>query len=478
MLILFGTMLFPSHASVLKPEMPIFMAEDDQFCARYRYHKHKLMLVLAAMRHHRDELQAQGHQVIYQEVSQSNQSYEDKLLDAVQANKSTELHTYELEDFRTKSWLTAFCDRHGLKLCVHDSPLFMTTHEQFQDYRKRYKRFFMADFYKIQRRRLDILLEGEEPVGGQWSFDQQNREKLPKSVSLPGITLPSPTSHVKAVGQWVEATYPDNPGSVDNFWLPVTRKDAIAWMNQFFTERFDQFGPYEDALSDRDPFLFHSVLSPVLNVGLITPAEVVEAALDYAENHDIPLNSLEGFIRQIIGWREYIRGVYHVIGQEQQRQNELSQQRQLASSWYEGTTGLVPVDQVIDRVLTRGWAHHIERLMVISNAMLLCEIHPDAVYRWFMELFVDSAEWVMVPNVYGMGQFADGGIMMTKPYISGSNYLRKMGPYKKGDWCEVWDGLYWRFIDRHQAMIKKNHRMSMMASTLKRMNPEKRDRLF
>jgi deoxyribodipyrimidine photolyase-related protein len=375
-------------------------------------------------------------------------------------------------------WLQQFCDRHQLHLILHPSPLFLTTHEQFQDYRDRYQRFFMADFYKIQRRRLNILMAEDSPIGEKWSFDDQNRQKLPKTLSIPGVQYPDATPHVKAVSEWVNQTYPNNPGNSDNFWLPVTRHDAIAWMTQFFEHRFVQFGPYEDALSDRDPFLFHSVLSPILNLGLVTPQEVVEAALDFAKDHEIPLNSLEGFIRQIIGWREYIRGVYHTIGQEQQQSNALDHPRQLTDAWVKGTTGLIPVDQVIERLQTRGWAHHIERLMILSNIMLLCEIHPNEVYRWFMELFVDSAEWVMVPNVYGMGQFADGGIMMTKPYISSSNYLRKMGHYPKGNWCEIWDGLYWRFIDRNQALLKQNHRMSMMVSTLNRMNTEKRDRLF
>ena len=460
--------------------MPVFMAEDRGFCERFRYHQHKLILVLSAMRHHRDRLQQQGVEVDYHAVTDSDgaETYEDRLLQSVQDNQVTTLHTYELDDHDTEAWLNEFCDRHQLQLVIHQSPLFLTSREEFAAYRKRYKRYFMADFYKIQRRRMNILMEGDEPIGGKWSFDDQNREKLPKSVDIPGIKLPLQTEYVQEVSTWVKNNYPDYPGGSSPFWLPVTREGALEWMQQFFEERFAQFGPYEDALSDRDPYLFHSVLSPIINLGILTPLEVLNAALDYAEDHEIPLNSLEGFVRKIMGWREYIRGCYHHIGEEQKASNALDHQRQLTDSWYDGTTGLVPVDQVIERVQQRGWAHHIERLMVMSNVMLLCEIQPQAVYRWFMELFVDSAEWVMVPNVYGMGQFADGGVMMTKPYISGSNYLRKMGHYKKGDWCEIWDGLYWRFIDRHQSLIKKNHRMSMMVATLNRMKPEKRDRLF
>jgi deoxyribodipyrimidine photolyase-related protein len=336
----------------------------------------------------------------------------------------------------------------------------------------------MGDFYKFQRRRLGILLtEQGEPQGGQWSYDDQNRKPLPKQIDIPKLTLPTATHHVQAVSALVEQRFPDHPGQSQHFWLPVTRVDALAWLHQFLAERFAHFGPYEDALSSQAPFVFHSVLSPLLNLGLLTAPEVVELALAYSAHHAVPLNSLEGFMRQIIGWREYIRGVYHAVPAQRQ-QNALHHTRTLSADWYHGTTGLVPVDQVIQRVQQRGWAHHIERLMVMSNAMLLAEVHPDEVFRWFMELFVDSADWVMVPNVYGMGQFADGGQMMTKPYISGSNYLCKMSDYPKGDWCEIWDGLYWRFVDRNRVLFTRNPRLSMMVKTLEKINPERRQQIF
>ncbi|MCM1983114.1 cryptochrome/photolyase family protein [Lyngbya confervoides] len=481
MIVLLGNMLFPRHEALPLAEHDIFMAEDAQFCRRIRYHKHKIILVLSAMRHHRDCLRSQGHVVHYWEIDETSPalSYEEKLSRTLAEHPSEAIHTYVVEDHAVRSRLEAFCNREGLRLMTHESPLFLTTQAQFQEYRKAYKRYVMVDFYKLQRRRLNILLtEDGQPVGDRWSFDDQNRESLPEDIAIPGIKPPQPTVHVQAVSSWVEAHLGDHPGQSHNFWLPVTREGAVAWMDQFFQERFAQFGPYEDALSTRDPFLFHSVLSPLMNLGILTPREVVHAALTYGEQHQIPLNCLEGFIRQIIGWREYIRGVYHDRGEDQRQSNHLGHTRQLTPSWYEGTTGLDPVDQVIGRLQTRGWGHHIERLMVMSNAMLLCEIHPQQVYRWFMEFFVDSADWVMVPNVYGMGQFAEGGVMMTKPYICGSNYLRKMGDYPQGDWCTIWDGLYWRFIHRQREMIQKNPRMSVMVRSLERMKPEKRDRLF
>jgi deoxyribodipyrimidine photolyase-related protein len=481
MIILFGNMLFSDRSTLPTQQMPVFMVEDDGFCTHFKYHKHKLILVLAAMRHHRDALQQQGTTVEYWELDSgpAKLSYEEKLLQAVRKYSVTTLHTYTIEDRGLHDRIQDFCSNHHLTLIFHESPLFLTTHAEFQTYRKRYKRLFMGDFYKFQRLRLEILLDKDgKPQGGQWSYDDQNRKPLPKKIDIPSLSLPTPTHHVKAVSALVDRLFPDHPGQSQNFWLPVTHKDSTIWLHQFLSERFSNFGPYEDALSTKEPFVFHSVLSPMLNLGILTPKEVVDSALAYAANHDVPLNSLEGFIRQMIGWREYIRGVYHAIAPTQRQQNVLSHHRKLTPDWYNGTTGLVPVDQVIQQVQNRGWAHHIERLMVMSNIMLLAEIHPTEVYRWFMELFVDSADWVMVPNVYGMGQFADGGQMMTKPYISGSNYLNKMGDYPKGDWCEVWDGLYWRFVDRKRDLLTRNPRLSMTIKTLEKMDSERRQKIF
>jgi deoxyribodipyrimidine photolyase-related protein len=484
MILVLGNMLFSEHSRLPIHQMPVFMAEDWGMCTHFNYHKHKLILVLSAMRHHRDALREQGVMVEYEELSAQlsalpKKSYEEKLFRAIQKYQASELHTYTIEDHGFQARIQDFCSTHQLKLVIYDSPLFLTTHAEFQAYRSRYKRLFMGDFYKYQRRRLNILIgPNDQPEGGQWSYDDQNRKPLPKTVNIPSLYNPTPTQHVEDVATLVDQLFPDHPGQSQNFWLPVTYAESVNWLHQFLNDRFANFGPYEDALTSRSPFVFHSVLSPMINRGLLTPQVVVQTALDYAAEHNIPLNSLEGFIRQIIGWREYIRGVYHAIAPTQRQQNALKHRRTLTADWYNGTTGLLPIDQVIARVQERGWAHHIERLMVMSNAMLLCDVHPDEVFRWFMALFVDSDDWVMVPNVYGMGQFADGGQMMTKPYISGSSYLRKMGDYPKGDWCDVWDGLYWRFVDRKKEMLSRNPRLSMMVKTLEKIAPERRTHIF
>jgi len=213
--------------------------------------------------------------------------------------------------------------------------------------------------------------------------------------------------------------------------------------------------------------LFHSVLTPALNTGLISPQEVVDAAI--ARSEQVPLNSLEGFVRQIVGWREYMRGVYRRFGRRQRTSNFWQHTQSMPSAMYRGTTGIEPVDTIIRRVLKHAYCHHIERLMILGNFMLLCEIHPDAIYQWFMELFIDSYDWVMVPNVYGMSQHADGGLITTKPYISGSGYVLKMSRFGKGPWCPIWDALYWRFINKHREFFGSNPRMSIMVAQCDRM---------
>ncbi len=232
------------------------------------------------------------------------------------------------------------------------------------------------------------------------------------------------------------------------------------------------FGDYQDAILANENFLFHSILSPLLNIGLITPEEVVKKAIKTSEKKEIPINSLEGFIRQIIGWREFIRGVYIVKGQKQRNSNFWKSKRKLNQSFYNGRTNITPIDTVIKRITKYAYAHHIERLMILGNFMQLSEIDPNDVFRWFMEMFIDAYDWVMVPNVYGMSQYADGGLMSSKPYISSSNYIKKMSNFKHDYWCEIWDALFWSFIYKHQKVLKKNPRMSLMVNQLKKKQKE------
>ncbi|MEM9860207.1 MAG: cryptochrome/photolyase family protein [Myxococcota bacterium] len=480
----------------------VFMAEDLGLCTYVRHHKQKIAFFLAAMRSHRDALIAAGHDVDYVELGGEAGDYEAKLARRLAGIRS--LHSWEVEDAFFEARLDAFADAHGLERVVHRSPMFLTPRETFADFVARTgskkdgsaKPLRMATFYAEQRRRLGVLIEGEKPLGGQWSFDAANRERIPKDLAVVETAFATPTDHVRAMMKVVNERFADHPGTLDDahWWLPTTRSQALAWLDAFVEERLDEFGPYEDALTRRGgPFLWHSALSPLLNVGLLTPQEALDAAIEAFDGRSAPrINSVEGFVRQIIGWREFVRGVYRHHGAHQLEANFFEHTRTLAPCWWEGMTGLPPLDDAIARAQRYGYAHHIERLMVLGNLMLLCEVLPAEGYRWFMEMFVDSSDWVMAPNVFGMALFSDGGVFATKPYISGSNYIFKMSDYakpKKKDahapwlgegqsWADAWDGLYWRFIANNLDFFRSQPRLSRVVGNLDRMSGERKTRIF
>ena len=320
-------------------------------------------------------------------------------------------------------------------------------------------------------------MEGDQPAGGEWSYDDQNRKKVPKGMlsKIPQISFPDHDTSDLEAREHILATYPDNPGSLDELFYPTSHQASTEWLQQFLASRFSLFGDYEDAMVENNNWLWHGVLTPMLNIGLLTPHQIITAALNYAKIDEVPLNSLEGFVRQIIGWREFMRATYVDMGVEMRTSNHWKHTRKIPASFYDGTTGILPVDDVIGRIRKTGYCHHIERLMTLGGFMFLCEFDPEEIYRWFMEMFVDSYDWVMVPNVYGMSQHADGGGVATKPYFSGSAYIRKMSHYPAGDWTATWDGLYWRWILNHAESLAKNPRWAMMCATARRMAPEKKD---
>ncbi|MEO1245364.1 MAG: cryptochrome/photolyase family protein [Pseudomonadota bacterium] len=478
LLVVLGNQLFPpQHVDALAPDR-IFMAEDLGLCTYVRHHQQKIVLFLAAMRSYRDALVERGFDVHYVELDpDSGEIYEDKL--AVAAEGAAELVHFEIEDKAMESRIIDFADTCDLDRIEIRSPMFLTSREGFRSYAKGRKQLRMADFYRNERIRQELLLEREgEPVGGRWSYDDENRRKLPKTLTPPSLCGASPGPHVAAVAELVADSFAEHPGNAADFWWPSTREQSLEWLERFVAERLELFGPYEDAMSTRSETVFHSALSPVLNLGLITPDEVVEAVVDAYESRDLPLNSVEGFVRQVIGWREFVRGVYRGHSDAEESENFFGHERGLTAAWYEGDTGIEPLDDTIRTAQRLGWTHHIPRLMVAGNLMTLCEIRPAAAHRWFMEMYVDSSEWVMGPNVYGMALFSDGGLFATKPYICGSNYLRKMSDYKAGPWCDVVDGLYWRFIDRHRKFFAGNPRLALMPRALDRLSKERLDGIF
>jgi deoxyribodipyrimidine photolyase-related protein len=457
--------LFDPHPA-LQGAQVCFLVEDPLFFSQYRWHAHKLVLHRSAMQHLADKLRRRRMKVEYVEARQLGRT--EDIVPLLRQRGVTEVQLVDLCDDWLQRRLERGCRGAGIDLRILPDPHFLTPREVIADFAAGRDKWFFTDFYVAQRKRLNILVDDRGgPVGGKWSFDAENRRKLPAGIEIPPIKWPPLDRHVREAQSYVTRQFPDAYGDPASFHYPVTSKQALDGLTQFLDHRFAQFGDYEDAIDADEPFLFHSLLTPALNCGLLSPQQVIDAALDRADS--VPLNALEGFVRQVIGWREYMRGVYLHLGRKQRTRNFWSHSRPIPAAFYDGTTGVEPVDVVIRRVLQHSYCHHIERLMILGNFMLLCEMHPTAVYRWFMELFIDAYDWVMVPNVYGMSQHADGGLITTKPYISGSNYVLKMSRFRKGPWCDVWDALYWRFIHRHRDFFAANPRMSVMVSACDRL---------
>jgi deoxyribodipyrimidine photolyase-related protein len=445
-----------------------FMAESTDLANHYLYHKLKLVLFFSAMRAFADTLDKK--KLTYIEIEKKRMFF-DALLEVIRAKKITHIFMYAIDDVFFEREMILFCETHNLNLHFFDSPKFLLSVLEFKTYRANRSQLLLNDFYIWMRKKEKLLLDEKgQPLGGIWNYDAFNRKRLPRDREIPKMRFRSQNKHLLTVCQIIEKNFPNNPGKLEQIWFATTREEALVFAHDYFATRFFNFGEYQDAIVANEPFLFHSCLSYALNMGLLTPKEVIIMALAT----DASIETKEGFIRQILGWREFVRGMYRTGYTElDTAPNYFAHKRKLAKCWYTGTTGIEPVDCVIQSVLKFGYTHHIERLMVLGNIMLLCEIDPHDVYRWFMELFIDSADWVMIANVYGMSQYADGGVFATKPYISGSAYILKMSHYGKDEWCEIWDGLYWRFIDLHKDTFAKNHRMSMMVKLLekKKSNP-------
>lgn len=462
--IIFPHQLFENNVLISK-NRPVFIVEDQRFFTDFAFHKHKLMLHRATMRSYYDHLKKKN-TVIYLDYYDAKQ-----LFDLLIQKKINKIHFFDPVDFILEERLEKQAKKKKIELCSYETPQFMTEQAWLNDYYNDESSYFMAPFYKEQRKRLNILMtQNGKPQGGSWSYDVQNRYRIPSSVSIPEYKKFEITHGVKEAAQYVNEHFANNPGSTDSFWFATTHEESKEWYGDFLKKRFALFGPYEDAIVAGQTVLFHSVLSPYLNCGLLTPDYVIHEAILFARKHSVPLNSLEGFIRQIIGWREFMRAVYVMKGQEERTINFWKHTWPLPKSFWNATTGIDPVDCALKKVIHNAYVHHIERLMIIGNFMLLCEFDPKAVYAWFMELFIDSYDWVMVPNIYGMSQYADGGIFATKPYISSSHYILKMSDFKKGPWCAIWDSLYWRFIYKHKKYFSSLGRLAVMNYQLKRMN--------
>jgi deoxyribodipyrimidine photolyase-related protein len=471
-------LIFPHQlfcdSPLLRNGHEIYLIEEFLFFKQYAFHKQKIAFHRATMKSYQKFLEGKGNKVNY--IESLNELSDIRKFDKYIAKSAiASVHIIDPTD----DWLEQRIRKstENCKLLIHPNPQFLNTKENLKHFFKKDKKFFLqTTFYKQERKRWNILLDEEKkPTGGKWTYDIDNRKKYPKDKTPPPVQFPKRSVIWDQAVEYTKKNFPNLPGNLSKEpFYPINFEQANEWFEQFLAHRFYDFGSYEDAIVKEASILNHSLLSPLLNVGLLLPGEIVNRGLAFAARENIPLNSTEGFIRQIIGWREFIRGMYETKGRFSRKRNFWNFDRKIPICFYDGSTGIDPIDHTIKKILKTGYCHHIERLMILGNFMLLCEFDPDEVYRWFMELFIDAYDWVMVPNVYGMCLYADGGLLSTKPYIGGSNYIKKMSDYPNGKWQEYWDGLFWRFIDKHQAFFFSNQRTSMLAYSYKKMSEEKR----
>lgn len=470
--IVFPHQLF-EESKLLENNHDIYLIEEYLFFKQYKFHKQKIAFHRASMKAYASYLNTLGKKVHYIDAYH-------KLADI--RNFKEEIETKNITQINvidpTDNWLMKRLKNisQNIVLNTYQNKLFLnTTDELTSFFRKDKKSFFQTTFYKQQRKKYHLLLDdSQQPIGGKWTYDTENRKKYPKGKTPPVVHFPDHCKEWDEAVQYTEKHFSNNPGKLSKErTYPINFEEAKQWLDNFLNYRFYDFGIYEDAIVKEYSILNHSLLSPLMNVGLLLPKKVIEQSISFAEKEDIPINSTEGFIRQIIGWREFIRGMYESKGTFSRTHNFWKFDRKIPASFYQGTTGIEPIDTTIKKILKTGYCHHIERLMILGNFMLLCEFDPDEVYRWFMELFIDAYDWVMVPNVYGMCLFADGGTFATKPYIGGANYLKKMSNFPTGKWQTIWDGLFWNFVITHEDFFSSNPRTAMLVHSLHKMSQDK-----
>jgi deoxyribodipyrimidine photolyase-related protein len=447
----------------------VYIVEEYLFFSQFKFHKQKLAYHRATMKFYESFLKGNGYKVKYIETNHELHDIRNLLIHFKDIGVE-KIHLCEVVD----DWLSRRLNEAKIELEEYITPIFLNTEAELNLFFGSKKRMFQTEFYIAQRKKWNILVnEKQEPIGGKWSYDADNRKKYPKGKTPPKIHVCEKNLFDLEAEDYIAENFHDNYGELGQKYAS-TFSEAKLMLQDFLENRLEYFGVYEDAMVKEESFLHHSILTPMLNNGLLTPSYVIDTTLDYAQKNEIPLNSLEGFIRQIIGWREFMRAVYLVKGREERLRNYWNFDRKIPHTFYDGTTGIEPLDITIKKTIKTAYNHHIERLMILGNFMVLSEFDPDQVYQWFMEMYIDAYDWVMVPNVYGMSQFADGGLMATKPYISSSNYIFKMSNFKKGAWSEIWDALFWNFMNKQRVFFLKNPRLGMLVHSYDKMSEEKK----
>ncbi|MAU24154.1 MAG: cryptochrome/photolyase family protein [Chloroflexi bacterium] len=464
--LVFPDQLFHKNPSILRGRK-VLILKHPYFFSRFRYNKKKILMHLMSIEYYKRSLESDSFEVEIIELK----DFQSLFLSGISQNHL--IHTCEISNLELSSFLNELSSK-NIQVKYYKSPMFYESVEDLKKYFGDKKKYIQLGFYKKLRIKHQILLsENKSPLGGKWSFDSQNRKKIPeKKLPSEKITFSYDKEILNYSKSIISNLYVHNYGNLMNFNFPVNRTQALDNLDFFLEKKFENFGIYQDAIFSSETLLYHSNLSSSLNIGLLTPKEVIEKAIEFCNHKNIPINSLEGFIRQILGWREFIRGIYLNKFKYQYSSNFWDSQNKFPDLFYESKTGILPLDDSLNKSINDSYAHHIERLMIQGNLMLLLEITPKEVYKWFMEIFIDSSDWVMGPNVFGMSLYSDGGLMSSKPYISSSNYILGMSNYKKEKWSSIWDALFWSFIHKHKEKIKGINRMAFMLNLLDKKSRE------
>ncbi len=465
----------------MNPNDILLFYEPIETFYEIKHHKQKITLLVSALRHHIGRINHKN--VIHQKIEKNKKHDLVKLLKKIISDENVnKIIIAKPSDFKIYKDLMFFSQSSNIELEVLDDRKFISSASDFSEWASDKKTRIQEYYYRWLRKKYNIFMNEEgKPVGDKWNFDKDNRKGIKQLKSdIPERKKLVPDQITFDAMVDVEECFPKSIGTLENFSWATTHEEAENLLEDFIERYLLNYGSFQDAINKENTFMFHSLLSPYLNCGLLDPKICIEKAEKkyYESNGEIPINSVEGFIRQVLGWREFIKGVYWENMPKYKNLNYWSHKNKLNSNWYEGTTGIPPLDDAINESSEFAYSHHINRLMIIANLMNLTGINPNDMYRWFMEMYIDSYDWVMVPNVYGMGSYADGGIFSTKPYICGSSYMLKMSNYKKDEWCDTVDGLYWRFVDKNIDFFKSNPRLAVMTRSLEKMDKERKKTIF
>jgi deoxyribodipyrimidine photolyase-related protein len=484
-----GDQLSPSITSLEscnRSEDTILMCEVWDEATYVKHHKKKIALIFSAMRHFAQELRKNGYQVEYvalddEQNSGSFRKEVERFIDKYQPDK---IIVTQPSEYRVLKDLRSWQSELNISVEIRADDRFLCTPEAFSDWANNRSQLRMEYFYREMRKQYGILMDGDVPVGNQWNFDADNRKTPKEQIEIPKPTVFEPDAITSDVLELVTERFPHHFGDLEPFAFSVTREQALVTLSQFIEQRLCLFGDFQDAMIESEPWMYHSHISFYLNIGLLLPLECVKAAEQAYDQGKVPLNAVEGFVRQIIGWREYVRGIYWLKMPEYADQNYFEADRSLPEFYWTADTKMNCLRQCVLETKKNAYAHHIQRLMVLGNFALIAGIAPKQVNEWFLIVYADAFEWVELPNVSGMILFADGGYLASKPYASGGAYINKMSNYckncsysvttKTGSKACPFNYLYWNFLARNRDKLSTNHRLRMMYSTYDRMSDEKK----